>query len=101
MNGLDKLFKESKLDAYVEGVGPLFQVWFSKEKIYNYRDAEKYADGDMFTLWWREMLDRGILFHPHYYENMFISMAHTDEDIDKTLKAAEESIRSMEEKLGR
>ena len=100
MNGLDKLFKESKLDAYVEGVGPLFQVWFSKEKIYNYRDAEKYADGDMFTLWWREMLDRGILFHPHYYENMFISMAHTDEDIDKTLKAAEESIRSMEEKLG-
>ena len=101
MNGLDVLFRHSKLDAYVVGVGPLFQVWFAKEKIRNYREAEMYADGEMFTLWWREMLDRGILFHPHYYENMFVSMAHTDEDIDKTLQKAEEAIFSMEQKLGK
>jgi len=100
MNGLDKIFRLSKLDAYVVGVGPLFQVWFAKEKIRNYRDAERYADGEMFTLWWREMLDRGILFHPHYYENMFISMAHTDADIDETLEKAEDAVKSMEQKLG-
>ncbi len=101
MNGLAKLFSDSKLDAYVVGVGPLFQVWFADQPIKNYRDAAKYADGDMFTLWWEEMLYRGVLFHPHYFENMFISMAHTDSDIDDTLQKAEDSIRSMEKRLGR
>lgn len=101
MNGLDKLFRESRLDAYVEGVGPLFQVWFSAHPIKNYRDAVRYADGDLFTLWWEEMLSRNVLFHPHYFENMFISMAHTDADIDDTLQKAEDSIRSLERRLGR
>lgn len=100
MNELDKLFRESRLDAYVKGVGPLFQVWFSSHPIKNYRDAAKYADGDLFTLWWEEMLSRGVLFHPHYFENMFISMAHTDADIDDTLQKAEESIRSLEKRIG-
>lgn len=101
MNGLDKLFRASRLDAYVVGVGPLFQIWFSKQPIRNYRDAARYADSKLFTLWWQEMLFRGVLFHPHYFENMFISMAHTDADIDDTLQKAEDSIRSMERKLGR
>lgn len=100
MNGLQDLFKASKLKAYVVGIGPLFQVWFSEHEINNYRDAVKYADGDMFTLWWEEMLKRGILFHPHYFENLFVSMVHTDEDIDKTLLAAKESIKALEERLG-
>lgn len=100
MNGLQDLFAASKLDAYVTGIGPLFQVWFSKEPIKNYRDAVKYADGDLFTLWWQEMLMRNQLFHPHYFENLFVSMVHTDEDIEGTLKAAKESIEALENKLG-
>ncbi|MEN6595787.1 MAG: glutamate-1-semialdehyde 2,1-aminomutase [Clostridiaceae bacterium] len=101
MNGLEVLFSRSKLDAYVVGVGPLFQVWFASHPIKNYRDAAKYASEELFTLWWREMLFRGVLFHPHYFENMFISMAHSDADIDDTLQKAEDSIRAMEKKLGK
>ncbi len=101
MNGLEALFSRSKLDAYVVGIGPLFQVWFASHSIKNYRDAAKYANEELFTLWWREMLFRGVLFHPHYFENMFISMAHTDADVDDTLQKAEDSIRAMEKKLGK
>lgn len=101
MNGLDALFSHSRLDAYVVGVGPLFQVWFASQPIQNYRDAAKYASEELFTLWWREMLFRGVLFHPHYLENMFISMAHTDVEIGNTLQKAEDSIRAMEKKLGK
>ena len=101
MNGLSELFEKSRLDAHVVGIGPLFQVWFSKHKIKNYRDAAQYADGDLFRLWWEEMLFRGQLFHPHYFENMFISMVHTDRDIENSLQAAEDSIKALEKRLGK
>lgn len=45
------------------------------------------------------MLFRGVLFHPHYYENLFVSMAHSDKDIDETLEKAEEAVRAVEGKL--
>lgn len=97
--GLDDIFRKSKLDAHVVGLGPVFQVWFSEKPIHNYREAKAYADGDLFTIWWEEMLFRGILFHPHYYENLFVSMAHTDRDIDITLEKAEEAVRAMEKRI--
>ena len=97
--GLDHIWRSSKVDAYCVGLGPVFQVWFADHPIENYRDAQKYAREDIFTLWWEEMLFRGILFHPHYYENLFVSMAHSDEDIDKTLVAAEEAARAVEKRL--
>ena len=34
------------------------------------------------------MLLRGVLFHPSQYENLFVSMVHTDADVDETLAAA-------------
>jgi glutamate-1-semialdehyde 2,1-aminomutase len=97
--GLDRILRQSSIGACVVGLGPVFQVWFSEKPIHNYRDAKAYADGDLFALWWEEMLFRGILFHPHYYENLFVSMAHTDKDIDATLEKAEEAVRAMEKRL--
>lgn len=97
--GINDIWKKSKISAHVVGLGPLFQLWFSEKPIHNYRDAKAYADGDIFTLWWEEMLFRGILFHPHYYENLFISMAHTDKDIDMTLAAAEEAAKAVEKRV--
>ena len=99
MDGVAHLWKKSKVNAYVEGVGPLFQVWFSEKPIRNYRDAQKYADQRAFSIWWEEMLFRGVLFHPHYYENLFVSMAHTDGDIDRTLQSAEEAIFAVEKNI--
>lgn len=98
--GLNDMWKASPIPAYVVGVGPTFQVWFAEHPIKNYRDAIRYANSDLFSLWWEEMLLRGVLFHPHYFENIFVSMAHTDKDIDETLTKAQEAIHSMEERLG-
>jgi glutamate-1-semialdehyde 2,1-aminomutase len=43
------------------------------------------------------MLDRGVLFHPGAYENLFVSFAHSDEDIDFTLNAAREVISTLKQ----
>jgi len=89
-HGLEKVLKDAGLPAYVVGLGPLMQVWFAREPIHNYRDAERHADQKIFDVWWKGMLARGVLFHPGAYENLFVSTAHTREDIAATLKAAKE-----------
>jgi len=88
--GLDAVLREAGLPAFVVGVGPLMQVWFAREPIHNYRDAERHADQKLFDRWWRGMLARGVLFHPGAYENLFVSTAHTHDDIAQTLAVARE-----------
>ena len=46
------------------------------------------------------MLYQGILFHPHYFENMFISMAHSEKDIDQTIAKAEKAIANVKKRCG-
>jgi glutamate-1-semialdehyde 2,1-aminomutase len=88
--GLAKVLQDAGLPAYVVGLGPLMQVWFAKEEIHNYRDAERHADQEIFRRWWQGMLARGVLFHPGAYENLFVSTAHTHEDVAATLEAAKQ-----------
>jgi glutamate-1-semialdehyde 2,1-aminomutase len=89
--GLRKLAADADIPASVEGLGTVFQLWFSDHKIRNWRDAAAYADEARFTRWYQEMLLRGVLFHPLQFENLFVSLVHTDEDVDQTLAAAAES----------
>ncbi len=88
MNGLRKLASEAGLPVIVEGLGTVFQLWFSEHPIRNWRDAERYANEPLFTRWWQEMLLRGILFHPSQYENLFLSLVHSNQDVDIMLDAA-------------
>ncbi|HEX4242602.1 MAG TPA: aspartate aminotransferase family protein [Steroidobacteraceae bacterium] len=88
--GLSKTFARHRLPAHVIGLGPVLQVWFSEKPIRNYRDAARYANHEIFRRWWEGMLERDVLFHPGAFENLFVSFAHSDADIDRTLKAADE-----------
>ncbi|CAN5256878.1 glutamate-1-semialdehyde 2,1-aminomutase [soil metagenome] len=91
--GLSDLAAQNGLDAYVEGLGTVFQLWFADRPIKNWRDAASYADEAAFTTWYQEMLVRGVLFHPLQFENLFVSLVHNDEDIDKTLTAASDALK--------
>jgi glutamate-1-semialdehyde 2,1-aminomutase len=91
-DGLRKLAADAGLPVRVDGLGTVFQLWFTEHPIRNWRDAERYANEARFTRWYQEMFLRGVLFHPSQYENLFVSLVHTDEDIDRTLAAAAESL---------
>ena len=91
MSGLRKLAAEADLQVIVEGLGTVFQIWFSERPIRNWRDAQRYADEELFTQWWQEMLLRGVLFHPSQYENLFLSLVHTADDVSDMLGAAQEA----------
>lgn len=89
-DGLSAIFSRHGLPAYVVGLGPVLQVWFAEKPIRNYRDAARYANHDRFRVWWESMLERDVLFHPGAFENLFVSFAHSEEDIDRTLAAADD-----------
>ncbi len=93
--GLERLFQDARLPARVVGLGPVMQVWFSEHPIRNYRDAMRYASHNLFRRWWEGMLERGVLFHPHPFENLFVSFAHSEDDVDATLEAARDTIAAM------
>jgi glutamate-1-semialdehyde 2,1-aminomutase len=97
-HGLTQILAEAKLKADVVGVGPVLQVWFTDHPIRNYREAARHARHDLFRMWWEGMLDRGVLFHPGAFENLFVSFAHTEADIDQTLAAAKETARAIRAK---
>jgi glutamate-1-semialdehyde 2,1-aminomutase len=89
-DGLSAIFSRHGLPAFVVGLGPVLQVWFAEKPIRNYRDAARFARHDVFRVWWEGMLERDVLFHPGAFENLFVSFAHSDADIDRTLVAADE-----------
>ena len=93
--GLAQIFERHGLPAYVVGLGPVLQVWFAERPIRNYRDAARCANHELFRRWWESMLERNILFHPGAFENLFVSFAHSDEDIDRTLRAADDVAGSL------
>jgi len=93
--GLEQVLHDARLAAHVVGLGPVLQVWFSEHPIRNYRDAARHASHAAFRRWWEGMLDRGVLFHPGAFENLFVSFAHSDDDIEATLAAAREVAAEM------
>jgi glutamate-1-semialdehyde 2,1-aminomutase len=99
--GLRSLADERGLDAYVEGLGTVFQLWFADAPIHNWRDAVAHANEPAFTRWYQEMVVRGVLFHPLQFENLFVSLVHTDRDIDETLNVAEDALDVVAREFGR
>jgi glutamate-1-semialdehyde 2,1-aminomutase len=97
VTGLQDLAAEHEMQANVQGVGPVLQLWMSDRPIKNYRDAVRHARPERFRRWWQEMLMRGVLFHPSQDENLFVSTAHTDADVDRTLEAAAESMHAVQQ----
>ena len=93
--GLRELAEDAGLRVRVEGLGTVFQLWFTDHAIRNWRDAERWADEAAFTTWWQEMLLRGVLFHPSQYENLFVSLVHTDADVDETLERAGDAFAAV------
>ncbi|MGD0790892.1 MAG: glutamate-1-semialdehyde 2,1-aminomutase [Terriglobales bacterium] len=99
MRGIGERLGSAGFDTKAVGIGPLFQVWFTRSPIRNYRDAVRHARRDLFRVWWEEMMKQGVLFHPDALENLFVSFAHSDSDVECTLQAVEGALPGMHRRL--
>jgi glutamate-1-semialdehyde 2,1-aminomutase len=92
--GLRAELAEVRIPAQINAVGPLATVFFTPEPVNNYAAAKR-SDTKRYARFFREMLDRGIFLAPSQFEAAFVSVAHTAEDIDRTLSAARESLQAI------
>src|SRR5215207_1542124 len=77
------------LPAYTEGLGAKGCVIFSPDRIYEYRDYLTKVDGNLSTLAWLYHMNHGIFMTPGVEEEWTLSIAHTDEHLDRYVAAFE------------
>lgn len=68
--------------------GSMIGFFFTNENVINY-DKAKASNLDYFASYYREMANQGVFLPPSQFEGLFLSTAHSDEDIEKTLHATE------------
>ena len=78
----------------VPRVGPLVGVFFG-DAPRNYDEAKVVADNGVYPRFFHALLDRGIAIAPGAYEVLFPSLAHTDDDIDRTIEAVGSALRAI------
>jgi glutamate-1-semialdehyde 2,1-aminomutase len=92
--GLREALKDAGVLGQVNAIGSLLTLFFASEPVCNYAYA-KNSNSDQFAGFFREMLDRGIFLPPSQFEALFVSAAHTEADIDRTVSAAGEALKAI------
>jgi glutamate-1-semialdehyde 2,1-aminomutase len=90
-DGILAAVRDTRAPATAVRIGSLLTLFFSTSAVNDYAGAKK-CDTKQFASFFRAMLARDIFIAPSQFEAMFVSSAHTDSDIDRTIAAVRESL---------
>ncbi|MEO1559867.1 MAG: glutamate-1-semialdehyde 2,1-aminomutase, partial [Cyanobacteria bacterium J06632_19] len=93
-DGLVEVARETGHATCGGNISGMFGMFFTKGPVHNYEDA-KASDTAKFGRFHRGMLEHGIYLAPSQFEAGFTSIAHTQEDIERTLQAAREVMSGL------
>ncbi|MUK86962.1 glutamate-1-semialdehyde 2,1-aminomutase [Ornithinibacillus sp. L9] len=86
MEGFRKASEEFDIPLQINRAGSMVGVFFTDEPVINYETAQK-SNLDYFAQYYRAMIEEGVFLPPSQFEGLFLSTAHSDEDIEKTIQA--------------
>ncbi len=89
--GLRQAARRSGIPCHLQRLGSLFCAYFVDGPVWNLEDAMK-SDRDRFARFFHGMLDRGVYVAPSQFEAGFISTAHSEADLETTVRCAGESL---------
>jgi glutamate-1-semialdehyde 2,1-aminomutase len=90
ISGLRKVFARKKVNAIVQGFGPMFQIYFTdRDAIHDYRGYCAYADTAKYSRFIHQLLERGIYMTPSNGLHWIISTTHTEKDVECLIEAAD------------
>lgn len=96
--GVAQKAKEVGVTLQVQQAGSMFGFFFSPVEVVDYETSAA-ADQEAFKVWFKAMLEQGIYIAPSQFETLFMSGAHTDEEIDRTIEAAGKALQQVAEYL--
>lgn len=86
--------EEAGIPYHINRVGSMVCLFFTGERVVSYTQA-KQSDTKRFARYFRLMLEQGILLPPSQFEGMFVSTAHSDEDIERTIEANRNALKQL------
>lgn len=92
--GFRRNAEEAGIPYHINRVGSMICLFFTGEQVTSYTQARK-ADTQRFAEYFRYMVEEGVLIPPSQFEGMFISMAHSDEDLAHTLEANRRALMKL------
>jgi glutamate-1-semialdehyde 2,1-aminomutase len=94
--GLRDVFRRRGIKAIVQGFGPMFQIYFTeRDAIPDYRDYCAYADSARYSRFIHSLLDQGIYMTPSNGLHWIISAAHTEDDVETLVNAADRACANL------
>ncbi|PUZ24470.1 glutamate-1-semialdehyde 2,1-aminomutase [Chitinophaga costaii] len=94
VQGLKQVFTEAGIVHQVNQLGSMMSVHFAEYPIIDFTAAAG-ANNELFKLFFHAMLERGVYLPPSAFESWFISNALSQEDLDKTIAAAKDSMKAI------
>ncbi|MBM7623087.1 glutamate-1-semialdehyde 2,1-aminomutase [Sporohalobacter salinus] len=98
MTGFENNLDNLGLSYYQSGVGAMFSLFFTDQKVVDYSIVQT-CDIEAFSLYFRKMLEEGIYLGCSQFEANFMSLAHTDKDLEKTIEANYNALKVVKENL--
>ncbi|EIJ79061.1 glutamate-1-semialdehyde aminotransferase [Bacillus methanolicus PB1] len=92
--GLRRAAEKYEIPHTINRAGSMIGFFFTNEEVINYEKA-KTSNLDYFASFYKEMANEGIFLPPSQFEGLFLSTVHTDEDIEKTIQAAEKAFSKL------
>jgi glutamate-1-semialdehyde 2,1-aminomutase len=92
--GLESAARSAKVDLRVNRVGSMMTPFFTADPVTDY-DSARRCDTARFARFHQEMLARGVYLPPSQFEALFVSLAHTRADLEATIAAAHEALRTL------
>lgn len=93
-DGFKSIAEELECPLWVNRVGSLVGVFFTKEKVDNFEKA-KTSNTKLYAMYFNNMLKESIYLAPSQFEAMFVSYSHTEEDINRTLNCAKKALVNL------
>jgi glutamate-1-semialdehyde 2,1-aminomutase len=94
IEGIGEAADAAGIPVYTTQAGTLGGVFFSDERVTTW-DAAARCDTARFARYFHALLGRGVYVAPSQYEAIFMSAAHTDDDVDATIRAAAEAFEGL------
>jgi len=94
-DGLRRAAADTEVPVRINRAASMLTMFFTTADVTDFASAKR-ADAKRYAAYFRGMLDRGIFLAPSTYEAMFVSAAHSDNDIATTVEAAREALLSLD-----
>jgi len=99
VKALKDLVSDYGLKAQVNGLASMFQIFFTATPVNDYATV-KTSEIQKFNSYFKNLLKKGVFIPPSQFETCFLSTAHSEEDINATLTAFDNALKTLSEESG-